>query len=62
MPIEIRDLHIKVTVNQPQQGEGGQGGAATESAAGGGGKDDKDGIVAQCVEQVLDIINSKKER
>jgi hypothetical protein len=57
MPIEIRDMHITVTVNQPQQGQE----AGTDSAAG-TGKGDKDAMIAQCIEQTLDIINSKKER
>jgi len=59
MPIEIRELHIKVTVNQPQaDGEGGavaQNGSSTE-------KTDKELLIQQCVEQVLDIINNKTER
>jgi hypothetical protein len=59
MPIEIKELHIRVAVNaepakQPAAKPGGSG-----AAAGGG---DKDAIVAECVEQVLDILQSKKER
>lgn len=57
MPVEIRELHIKVTVNQPDTAS-----QSTTPAAGGGAKNDNDEMVAQCVEQVLDIINSKKER
>jgi len=57
MPIEIRELTIKVTVDQPnpqeKQSAGGQGE---------GSKDDKDAILSQCVEQVLNIIQNKKER
>ncbi len=57
MPIEIRELTIKVTVDQPNP-------QANQSAdnAPGGAKDDKDGILSQCVEQVLSIIQNKKER
>jgi len=57
MPIEIRELTIKVTVDQPSP-------KAQQSAGNtpGGAKDDKDGILSQCVEQVLAIIQNKKER
>ena len=58
MPLEIRELHIKVSVNQPT------GGAAAAAAP--GGKDDaadaKEEVIQQCVEEVLEIINHKKER
>lgn len=63
MPIEIKELHIKVAVNAAP------GGQATEakSVAGGGNKSensgsDKDEIVAECVEQVLQILQHKLER
>ncbi|WCT10380.1 DUF5908 family protein [Mucilaginibacter jinjuensis] len=61
MPLEIRELHIKVTVNQPQGGEG------TPAANGGGGGDkaaatDKEKVIKQCIEEVMDIINNKNER
>ena len=57
MPVEIKELHIRVAVDA---GPGppppaGQGAADGEAA-------DKDAIVAECVEQVLQIIQSKKER
>ncbi len=57
MPLEIKELHIRVTVNQPQ-GAGGdtpQGNSAEK-------KDDKEGLMQQCIEQVFDLINSKNER
>ena len=59
MPIEIRELHIKVTVNQQGASNESAPPAAENNNAGG---NDKDGLVAQCVEQVLEIINNKKER
>lgn len=61
MPLEIKELHIKVTVNQPSQGQSSTAGAA----AGAGGArtgDEKEAVIAQCVDEVLDIINNKKER
>ncbi len=57
MPVEIRELHIRVAVSakpakqtQGAAGKNGEGGA------------DKDAIVAECVEQVLQILQAKKER
>lgn len=52
MPVEIRELHIRVAVNA----------APAKSASGGGDGADKDAIVAECVEQVLQIIQAKKGR
>lgn len=64
MPIEIKELHLHVVVNA---GSGGQ--AASKPQAGTGESNtgnssggDKDAIVAECVEQVLDILQNKKER
>ncbi len=56
MPIEIKELHIRVSVNTTRND--GQAGLA------GDGKTDnaKDAIVAECVEQVLQIIQNKTER
>ena len=56
MPIEIRELHIRVAVNA----EPAKPSAPAKSADGGGA--DKDAIVAECVEQVLRIVQAKKER
>jgi hypothetical protein len=57
MPVEIKELHIRVAVDArpPQQA------SAARTASDGNGAD-KDAIVAECVEQVLQIIQSKKER
>ena len=59
MPVEIRELQINVTVNQ-------QGPGASAAPAGGasheGGDDEKKAIINQCIEQVLEIFNNKKER
>ena len=60
MPIEIKELHIRVTVN------GAEGGAnkstQDQKQGGGGGSADKEAIIAECVEQVLQILQDKKER
>ena len=55
MPIEIRELTIKVSVNQPSQ-SGGEGSSQPPITA------VTDKIVADAVQQVLDIINHKQER
>ena len=63
MPIEIKELHIRVTVNASPSGQrtearGGAGsGAVTDNDEGG-----RDEIVAECVEQVLGILERKQER
>ena len=62
MPIEIRELHIKVSVTSPQEGEP----AAGIGSSGGGSNDtagnNKEEIVAACVEKVLEILHNKTER
>jgi hypothetical protein len=63
MPVEIKELHIRVTVNAGGEGEGAAGKASSKSSvppATGGV--DKEGIVAECVEQVLEILQNKSER
>lgn len=62
MPIEIKELHIKVTVTPPQGATSGQEQSTAHSAAQSGGKIDKDEWVAECVEQVLQILHAKTER
>ena len=62
MPIEIKELHIRVSVNPPP-GESPTGGQPVAPPAGGGGPDgDKEAIIAECVEQVLEILQNKAER
>jgi hypothetical protein len=55
MPVEIRELHIKVLVQGDSQNESG---ASASSAS----PPNVDAIVAECVEQVVKIIKDKKER
>ncbi|TNJ40387.1 hypothetical protein FGF66_01140 [Chlorobaculum thiosulfatiphilum] len=64
MPVEIRELHIKVTVNEAPQDEGAQASrnGAERSGGGAGGGADREAIVAECVEQVLRIMQNKRER
>ena len=58
MPIEIRELLIRVTVNQPQQADA-QANPVTGQAAGG---EEKEALIAQCVEEAVRIIHSEEER
>ena len=58
MPIEIRELHIKVAI-----AEGPEAAAAPPAPAqGGAAAPALDAIVAECVEQVLRILQHSKER
>jgi hypothetical protein len=63
MPIEIKELHIRIAVNAPQNGQ-----PSREQPAGNGrrstpaGEDATEMIVAECVEQVLQILQYKMER
>lgn len=58
MPIEIRELNIRVSVNQNQQEQNGS------SARQGNLLDglDKEELIAECVEQVMELIRLKTER
>jgi len=51
MPIEIKELHIKINVNEGSK-------SSPEKAPKGKDKD----LVAECVEQVMQVIERKKER
>lgn len=59
MPIEIRELHIKVAIAEGGEGAAAPAGAPAPSAAPAG---PPDAIVAECVEQVLRILQNRKER
>jgi hypothetical protein len=61
MPIEIKELHIRVSVNPPQNGTPG---ADVKSGAGNGSSSDekRSALVAECVEQVMEVLQSKSER
>ncbi len=56
MPVEIKELTIKVNINQPQQAN------ATPAVTAGNSSDDKEALLKDAVEQVLQIIENKKER
>jgi hypothetical protein len=60
MPIEIKELEIRVAVS----GAPPEGSKAVQSGAKGAGASSgaADQIVAECVEQVLRILQARKER
>lgn len=62
MPIEIKELHIRVAVSTPQSGQPPEEQVAQTSGAGISGDDVKEAMVAECVEQVLHILENKRER
>jgi len=63
MPIEIKELHIKVTINAEQQDRAGADQAQTSQRVGAAGKlPDTNEIVSESVEQVLEVLRNKKER
>jgi hypothetical protein len=59
MPLEIRELHIKVNLNAPAAGGAG---ATSAAAQGQGGGDDKERLLADCVDEVMRLLKDRKER
>ncbi len=63
MPIEIKELHIRIAVNTPQNGQASGNQTATDRDSSSlTGDDAKEMLVAECVEQVLHILQNKAER
>jgi hypothetical protein len=62
MPVEIKELHIRVAVDARPSAQEASGGAPAQAGAPAGGGQHKDAIVAECVEQVLQILQARKER
>jgi hypothetical protein len=60
MPLEIRELHIKVNLNEPSP-TGGAGAQVPRPAEAGGGEN-KDMLIAQCVDEVMQVLRNRKER
>ncbi|MEO1434581.1 MAG: DUF5908 family protein [Bacteroidota bacterium] len=59
MPIEIRELHIKAVVNNT--GDQPAIPTAQPAASPQNGGQDKQAIIAECVEKVMEIMARKKE-
>lgn len=59
MPIEIRELVIKATVDQAQgSGTGGNAAGKGSSSSSGAGED----VIRECVDKVLAILREHNER
>jgi len=54
MPIEIKELHIKINVD-----EGANKGSSQNNSA---AKEDKSKLIAACVEEVMYLLSDRKER
>lgn len=62
MPVEIKELHIRVAVSgKPPETHGASGGT-TKLAAAADQTVAKDELVAECVEQVFALLQARKER
>ncbi len=59
MPIEIRELNIRISVAQNQQE---QGSAPSKGNSGANASPDKDELISECLEQVSDMLRSREER
>ncbi len=57
MPLEIKELQISVTVNDQQAKEAAMAPPGSQES-----KDEKKAVLQQCIDNVMDILNSKKER
>lgn len=63
MPIEIKELHIRIAVNTSQNGQPSGNETANDQNSSRLTSDNaKEMLVAECVEQVLQILKNKKER
>ncbi len=59
MPIEIRELHIKLKINEQDSSSGA---ASSQSSRQEERKASEDAMIAECIEQTLLAIEKKKER
>lgn len=60
MPIEIKELHIRITVNTPPKEH--QDNGKKPSSASSYETTETEALIAECVEQVLQILQNKLER
>ncbi len=58
MPVEIKELHIRVTVNASEGKPSERPSGPPQKSSDG----DRQAIIAECVEQVLQILQNKSER
>lgn len=57
MPLEIKELQINVTVNPQQAKEAAAAAPGSQEA-----KEETKNAMKECIDSILNIINSKKER
>ena len=62
MPIEIRELHIKVSVTSPDTSQSVVRTTSSGSGAAASNANNTEEIVAACVEKVMEILKNKTER
>ncbi len=63
MPLEIKELHIKATVNGSGSGGGGGcGGTGSSDGKAGMSVKEKSMFLKECVDQVLEILKEKEGR
>jgi hypothetical protein len=62
MPIEIKELHIKVSVTSQQSGKTSTNIEQSGSGASSPRDNEKEEIGAACIEKVMEIIKNKNER
>jgi len=61
MTLEIRELHIKVNINDTSSGDGAASPPqvpGVEKARG----EEADRLIAQCVDEVMQVLRNRKER
>ncbi|EZH71842.1 hypothetical protein ATO12_05540 [Aquimarina atlantica] len=61
MPLQIKELYVKVTVNANEQQGSPEQEADTATESGSESAMNKDQIIAECVEQVIEILKEKME-
>lgn len=59
MPIEIKELNIRINVNQGQQE---QNTPPQEGSGNAQATPDKQELMAECIEQVMELLKNKQER
>ena len=57
MPIEIKELHIKINIE-----EGASAKASTTTGNNAASKKDKTNLISECVEAVMELLEQQKER
>ena len=55
MPLEIKELVIRATIQDNEKPEGAAQGS-------GSNEEDKEAIIEECVDKVLEILRNQKER